>query len=83
MSDISGDHSDELKRAEIEKGAVVGRVGFKRQRSLYMCRRHMSDGWHPGKYSYRNNLCYIPWGNKEKFYRKDFEILFPFTVMQF
>lgn len=39
-------------------------------------RLHFGDGVHPGKYSYKNNLCYIPWGNKEIYYAKGFDILF-------
>ena len=68
---------DELTRSEIRKGAVLSGVDPNNNDKQFMCRRHMSDGWHPGKYSYKNNLCYIPWGNVEKFYAKDFEILFP------
>jgi hypothetical protein len=68
---------DELKRTQIKKGAVAGGSDSNGKDTLYMCRRHMSDGWHPGKYSYRNNLCYIPWGDQEKFYGKGFELLFP------
>lgn len=68
---------DEIKRSEIKKTAIVGGSDSDGKDTLYMCRRHMSDGWHPGKYSYKNNLCYIPWGNQEKYYAKDFEILFP------
>lgn len=68
---------DEIRRSEIKKIAIVGGSDSNGKDTLYMCRRHMSDGWHPGKYSYKNNLCYIPWGNQEKYYAKDFEILFP------
>ena len=68
---------DEIRRSEIKKFAVVGGSDSGGKDTLYMCRRHMVDGWHPGKYSYRNNLCYIPWGNQEKYYPKGFEILFP------
>lgn len=68
---------DELRRSEIKKNPLVGGSDSNGKDTLYICRRHMSDGWHPGKYSYRNNLCYIPWGNQEKYYAKDFEILFP------
>ena len=68
---------DELRRSEIKKTAIAGGSDSNGKDTLYMCRRHMSDGWHPGKYSYKNNLCYIPWGNQEKYYAKGFEILFP------
>ena len=67
----------EISRAEIKKSAVVGGRDPNTNDTIYMCRRRMADGVHPGKYSYKNNLCYIPWGNVEKFYKKDFEILFP------
>jgi hypothetical protein len=36
----------------------------------------MNDGVHPGKYSYKNRLCYIPWGGKEYPYKGSFEVLF-------
>lgn len=68
--------SDNTSRAQIKSGAV--KVGIDRgQDSIYICRKQMSDGLHPGKYSYNNHLCYIPWGGKEYFYAQGYEILFP------
>lgn len=68
---------DEVRRTDIKKTAVVGGSDSNGKDTIYMCRKRMSDGTHPGKYSYRNNLCYIPWGNQEKYYAKGFQILFP------
>ena len=68
---------DEVKRSEIKRGAVVGGSDSNGKDTLYICRKKMSDGRHTGKYSYKNNLCYIPWGNQERFYEKGFQILFP------
>lgn len=66
-----------ISRADIKKSAVLAGTDPNTKDPLYMCRKHMSDGTHPGKYSYKNNLCYIPWGNQERFYVKNFEVLFP------
>jgi hypothetical protein len=67
---------DDISRAEIKSGAVKGGSDKDGTDILYLCRKKMSDGVHPGKYSYKNRLCYIPWGGKEYFYRTNFEILF-------
>ena len=42
---------------------------------LYICRKKMNCGVHPGKFSYSNNLYDIPWGGKEWHYADGFEIL--------
>lgn len=68
---------DGLKRSEIKRDAVVSGTDPNTKDTLYMCRKKMSDGRHSGKYSYKNNLCYIPWGNQERFYSNGFSILFP------
>lgn len=68
--------ADDVSRAEIKGGAVKGGTDKDGADTLYICRKKMSDGVHPGKYSYKNRLCYIPWGGKEYFYRTNFEILF-------
>lgn len=68
---------NDTSRAEIKRRALVG--GENSQDSsdtIYICRKKMKDGVHPGKYSYKNNYCYIPWGNKEIFYAKGYDILF-------
>jgi hypothetical protein len=66
-----------LSRAEIENGAVkVGWDGVSNT-NLYVCRKRMSDGVHPGKYASSNGLCYVSWGGKEYYSSDDFEVLFP------
>lgn len=67
---------DDVSRAEIKSDAVKGGTDKDGADTLYICRKKMSDGVHPGKYSYKNRLCYIPWGGKEYFYRTNFAILF-------
>ena len=64
-----------VSRDEIKEGAVKGGVDYGND-TIYLCRMKMSDGMHPGKYSYKNNRCYIPWGNKEYSYPAGFELLF-------
>jgi hypothetical protein len=66
---------DAVSRDEIKQGAVKGGVDQGND-TIYLCRMKMSDGVHPGKYSYKNNRCYIPWGNKEYSYPAGFELLF-------
>lgn len=68
---------NDISRADIKKGAVLAGTDPNTKDPLYICRKHMSDGTHPGKYSYKSNLCYIPWGNDERYYLKNFEVLFP------
>lgn len=68
--------ADDVTRAEIKSGAVKGGTDKDGADTLYICRKKMGDGVHPGKYSYKNRLCYIPWGGKEYFYRSNFAILF-------
>ena len=68
--------ADNVTRAEIKSGAVKGGSDRDGADTLYICRKKMDDGLHPGKYSYKNRLCYIPWGGKEYFYRTNFQILF-------
>ncbi|MFL6229072.1 MAG: DM9 repeat-containing protein [Pyrinomonadaceae bacterium] len=65
----------DLSRAQIKSGAVKVGIDYGHD-TIYICHKQMSDGVHPGKYSYNNNLCYIPWGGKEYHYADDFEILF-------
>jgi hypothetical protein len=69
----------DLSPAQIKSEAVKGGVdeGSRKTPPLYLCRKKMNDGVHPGKYSYSKGLCYIPWGNREHFYSDGFEILFP------
>ncbi len=67
---------DDVSRTEIKSGAVKGGSDKDGADTLYICRKKMTDGLHPGKYSYKNRLCYIPWGGKEYPYRGSFEILF-------
>ena len=67
---------DDVSRADIKAGAIKGGSDRDGADTLYICRKKMSDGVHPGKYSWKNRLCYIPWGGKEYFYRTSFEILF-------
>ena len=69
----------DLSRAQIKSEAVKGGVdeGNQKRPPLYLCRKKMSDGVHPGKYSFSNNLCYIAWGDKERYYNDGYEILFP------
>jgi len=66
-------------RVHIKSDAVKGGVDVGNQKNppLYICRKKMSDGVHPGKYSYSNNLCYISWSDKERYYNDGFEILLP------
>jgi hypothetical protein len=68
--------ADDVSRAEIRSGAVKGGSDKDGADTLYICRKKMSDGVHPGKYSWKNRLCYIPWGGKEYPYKGSFEILF-------
>ena len=68
--------TDDVSRAEIKSGAVKGGSDKDGADTLYICRKKMNDGVHPGKYSYKNRLCYIAWGGKEYPYRGSFEILF-------
>jgi hypothetical protein len=42
---------------------------------LYISRRYMSDGLHPGKYTH-DGICYIPWGGRENTYKSGCEVLF-------
>lgn len=69
----------DISRVQIKSEAVKGGVdeGNQKRPPLYICRKKMSDGVHPGKYSFSNNLCYIAWGDKERFYTDGFDILFP------
>jgi len=69
----------DITRNQIKSDAVKGGIdeGNPKRPALYICRKKMSDGVHPGKYSYSNNLCYIAWGDKERFYSDGFDILFP------
>jgi len=68
-----------VTRAQIKSEAVKGGVdeGNQKNPPLYICRKNMKDGVHPGKYSYNNNLCYIAWGDSERYFNDGFEILFP------
>ena len=68
-----------VTRAQIKNEAVKGGVdeGNQKNPPLYICRKRMNDGVHPGKYSYSNNLCYIAWGDKERYFNDGFDILFP------
>lgn len=68
--------SAKVPRAQIEEGRVVKGGLDQGNDPIYVCRKQMSDGVHPGKYSYNNNLCYIPWGGKEYFYKEGFEFLY-------
>jgi uncharacterized protein DUF3421 len=68
---------DNVSRSQIKKRALVGGENAQdASDTIYICRKKLKDGVHPGKYSYRNNYCYIPWGNKEIFYTKGYDILF-------
>ena len=71
---------DDVSRAEIKSSAVKGGSDKDGTDTLYVCRKKMNDGVHPGKYSYKNRLCYIPWGGKEYFYRTNLQF-FSGTVM--
>ena len=68
--------SAKVPRAQIEEGRVVKGGLDQGSDPIYVCRKQMSDGLHPGKYSYNNNLCYIPWGGKEYSYKEGFEFLY-------
>lgn len=68
---------DNISRSQIKKRALVGgENAHDPSDTIYICRKKTKDGVHPGKYSYKNNYCYIPWGNKENFYAKGYDILF-------
>jgi Protein of unknown function (DUF3421). len=67
---------EDVSRSEIKSGAVKGGSDKDGADTLYICRKKMNDGVHHGKYSYKNRLCYIPWGGKEYPYKGSFEVLF-------
>ena len=68
---------DNVSRSQIKKRAFVGGENSQDQSdTIFICRKQMKDGVHPGKYSYNNNYCYIPWGTKEHHYSKGFDVLF-------
>lgn len=64
-----------LSRAQIKSGAVKGGVD-RGNITLYVCRKKMTDGLHPGKYASNSGLCYISWGGGEKYYSDGFDVLF-------
>ena len=66
----------DVTRTDIKSSAVKGGSDRDGQDTLYICRKKMDDGVHPGKYSWKNRLCYIPWGGKEYPFKGSFEILF-------
>ncbi|HEY0765852.1 MAG TPA: DM9 repeat-containing protein [Pyrinomonadaceae bacterium] len=68
--------TDDVSRADIRSSAIKGGSDRDGADTLYICRKKMSDGVHPGKYSWKNRLCYIAWGGKEYPYKGSFEILF-------
>lgn len=68
---------DQVSRSQIKKRALVGGENAQDPSdTIYICRKKRADGVHPGKYSYKNNYCYIPWGNKEIYFTKGYDILF-------
>ena len=68
---------DNVSRSEIKKRAFVGGENSQDQSdTIFICRKKMQDGVHAGKYSYKNNYCYIPWGTREYHYSKGYDILF-------
>ena len=80
LSDVESEwrNFDEVTRGEIKRNAVLAGTDPNTKDPMFICRKKIGDdGRHSGKYSYKNNLCYIPWGNQEKYYSKGFSILFP------
>jgi hypothetical protein len=66
-------HIDNLAAAQIRKRGV--RAGFVNDEDLYVCRKQMKDGAHPGKYLISTGLCYVPWGGKEYYFSNGFRVL--------
>jgi len=66
-----------LSLDRIEKAAVKGgqKVFEKDKEPLFICRRQMNDGVHPGKYHPATQRCYVSWNGKEQSFTSDFEVL--------
>lgn len=67
---------DDVSRTEIKNSAIKGGTDRDGADTLYICRKKFNDGVHPGKYSYKNRLCYVSWGGKEFPFKGSFEVLF-------
>ena len=65
----------DLSRAQIESSAVLADIGLKDTGHMYICRRQMQDGVHPGKFAIGYGFCYISWGGKEYHFTDGFDIL--------
>jgi len=64
-----------LSPAQIEESAITG--GNNNKEALYICRKQLKDGLHPGKYLISSGLCYVAWGGKETTWTNGFQILTP------
>lgn len=64
-----------LSPAQIKASAISGGRNYKE--ALYICRKQMKDGLHPGKYLLSSGLCYVSWGGKETTWTNGFQILTP------
>ena len=75
-------HWDEIedpKRVNIASSAVQVGFDYSARSNLFICRKRLGDGVHPGKFLDARDKCYISWGGLELIQDYKFEVLFSGT----